>query len=170
MKNKLLTLVILSIALAFTFISGCTEEEATTVTLDKNQTASITCHVEAQLDLMNDTANTTLEPAPAGTKVFITIQNSEYNTGAQGVTVYETEIDGSGMFTYDIPVTELGTNVTISFDEFIYDQKVIEYDGDLDMWVYGDPETKKYTAPDLVNIYVAGHSYNEKVQYGAQSF
>ncbi len=171
MKKNLFTLFILSLGLGFALNTGCTEEkEATTVTLNKDQTASVTCYAEAQLDLMNDTTNTNLEAAPAGTKVFIHIQNSEYNDGAQGVTVYETELDGSGMFTYDIPVTEMGTNVTISFDEFIYDQQVIEYDGDLNMWVYDNPETKKYTAPDLMKVYVAGRSYNEKVQYGAQAF
>lgn len=170
MKRNVFRFIILLAGFSLTVFSSCTEEDATTVSLNKDQTASFTCEVEAQLDLLNDTTSTNFETAPEGTKVFIRIQNTEYNPNATGVSVYETQVGADGMVTYEIPVTEMGTNVTISFDEFIYDQKVIEFDGDLNEWVYDDPETKKYTANDLVVNYVAGQTYFEKVQYIAQSF
>lgn len=147
---------------------SCTEEDATTVTLNKDLTASLTCYAEAQL--VEDTTVIAYESAPAGTKVFIRVNNSEYNNGALGVSVWETELDAEGKFVYDIPVTENGTNVTISFDDFVYEQIQFVWDGDEGAYVNDGTETKKYSASSINLMLYAGETQFEKVQYLDTSF
>ncbi|PLX19961.1 MAG: hypothetical protein C0599_09960 [Salinivirgaceae bacterium] len=167
MKKRIFTFLASALVLTLAVVS-CSEEEATTVTLNKDLTASLTCYVEAQL--IEDTTAVVYENAPAGTKVFIRVNNSEYNAGASGVTVYETEVGPQGMFMYDIPVTENGTNVTIQFDDFVYDQLQYDWDSDINDWVTDGTETKKYSAASLNLMLYAGETQYEKVQYFDTSF
>lgn len=153
------------LALAF---GGCSEEDATTVTLNKDLKASLTCYVQAQL--VEDTTDVVYENAPVGTKVFIRVNNSEYNYGATGVSVYETEVNAQGMFMYEIPVTENGTNITITFDDFMYDQVQFAWDNDINDWVNDGTITKTYSANSLNLMLYAGETQFEKVQYFDTSF
>jgi hypothetical protein len=167
MKKKFFTFFASAFVLALAVVS-CSEEEATTVTLNKDLKASLTCYVEAQL--IEDTTEVVYENAPAGTKVFIRVNNSEYNPGMAGVTVYETEVNAQGMFMYDIPVTEFGTNITVQFDDFIYEQLQYEWDNEINDWVTDGTETKKYSATSLNLMLYAGETQFEKVQYLDTSF
>jgi hypothetical protein len=167
MKKRLNFFFASALVMALALV-GCSEEDATTVTLNKDLTANLKCYVEAQL--IEDTTDVVYENAPSGTKVFIRIDNAEYNPGAQGVTVYETEVDAQGMFTYDIPVTENGTNITVQFDDFVYDQVQFKWDSEVGDWVNDGTDTRKYTAAPLNMMLYAGESQYEKVQYMDVSF
>ena len=59
-----------------------------------------------------------MQPA-AGRRVYAEVQNSEYNAGSEGVTIFETTTDSVGAYCIDITVPTEGANVTIKADPFV---------------------------------------------------
>lgn len=91
--------------------------------IDTTRTASIQGAAYAQLD--EGTAEE--EPAPEGTRVKIVLDSRDYtlNTKQAGVqdedVSYTTELDGSGGYSYDVPVPNHPIDIKIYFDSFSAD-------------------------------------------------
>lgn len=150
--------------------SGCSEEDATTKTIDKTKKATLTVRTHAQLDFLNDTVEQNLEVPPTGTKVFIRIDNSEYDGASEGVSVYETETDANGEFTYEVPATDLGVTIMISLDEFLSNQKQIKWSTEANTWVYDTPEEKRFYVADTPVLLYTGENKYVNITYSYEDF
>lgn len=171
MKKNFLNFLSLGLIVSIFAFSGCSEEDATTKTIDKSKKATLIVRTHAQLDLLNDTAgNFNIETPPAGTKVFIRVDNSEYEATAQGVSVYETEIDANGEFTYEVPATDNGLTVMISLDEFLYDQKQVKWSTSANTWIYDTPKEKRFYVGDTPVMLYAGENKFMKITYSYEDF
>ncbi len=119
MKRKLSFFTLL-IASATFFLTSCDKEvEQTSLTVNLSKTITVKGFVYAELN--NRSAG--LEYAPAGTKLFFSINYNNLNPAAgAGRWVDTTQVDESGMFTIDVPVTDAGVTLNIDGESFFYDQ------------------------------------------------
>ncbi len=62
----------------------------------------------------------------AGLKVLLTIANSQYAGGLKGESVMETETDENGQYSFEVPVTNSGVDVSISTAQFKGVRTVVE--------------------------------------------
>ncbi len=120
------------------FIACSDEDTASPVDYTKNvdvsnyQTATISGVALATLDAT--LAPDVLQYAPKGTKLFLTIANSElYANGlsfrtddGSGTFMLETTVGENGEFSFTVPTKNSGVTVTIKGDNFKADYKVSE--------------------------------------------
>lgn len=141
MKRKTLLILSLFVA-AIVVFTGCKKEDPTSLVLDTSKSATISGTAYAELDY-SESGN---EKAPSGIKLFVTVNNSDYINGAQGVTIIETTVGSGGAFSVNVPVTDEGITITISAEDFSYD--VVQYDGT-------STETTIFIGGDMTSVYSA---------------
>jgi len=167
MKKQFFALLFLG---GFTLFLSCSKDEQTSpATIDTSKTAVIKGVVKAQLDLLNDTTETTLEYVPSGTKIIFKVPASQYVLSATGTyndLLFETTVGANGGYSFNMPVTNKGVNfkiVPVSF-EFNQGQRVFE-DG---QWVSGTPIRKIYTCePVTVVGVITGETRIQDLTYAA---
>ena len=109
-------------------------EEGSPVTVNTSKTATISGMVHA--DLMQDERvykesiegtsfgyQDTAEFAPAGTEIHFHVVKQDLNSDVEDGSDefrYSTTVNANGTYSIDIPTTEEGLNVDISFDDFEY--------------------------------------------------
>lgn len=146
MKNILLGIATFSLL----FLTSCSKEESSSLELDQSKSATVQGLVKADLDL----TEAGYENAPVGTKLIITIENSEYLAGATGSSTYETTVDNYGGYSINLPVNDNGIEATFFPDDFEFEQEV-----------EGDDERVIFTAsPFSITLY-PGSTYIRDVQY-----
>lgn len=100
------------------FSVSCDDDiETSSLTLDQTQEASITAYLYAELDKTSQG----LEIAPNGTKVFVSVDNNEFNSNATGSWI-DTVYVQDGKIESVVPVTSDGVTVKITPADFEYDQ------------------------------------------------
>ena len=133
-KNKLSLIASVILVLAITFNSCEKIEEGSPVTVNTSKTATISGMVHA--DLMQDERvykesiegtsfgyQDTAEFAPAGTEIHFHVVKQDLNSDVEDGSDefrYSTTVNANGTYSIDIPTTEEGLNVDISFDDFEY--------------------------------------------------
>ncbi len=168
--RKIITFVFIGF-LGLALFSSCEEDDQSSpATLDTTKTATITGIVEAQLDLMNDTTETTLEAAPNGTKLIFTVDADDYVLNPdEGINyntlIYEVEVT-NGAYTIEVPAVEKGVDITITPVDFAYNQKQIDFDAELDDFVYTDEQRKVYTADEITVTVLPGQTKIVDFTYG----
>mgnify|MGYP001480400252 CR=1 FL=1 len=145
-KNKLSLIAALSIASAITFNSCEKIEVGSPVTVNTSKTATISGMVHADLVLdksyvmdnnFDDPSATfqtsdTLEYALEGTEIHFHITKQDLNSDVQDASDelrYSTTVNANGTYSIQIPTTEEGLDVNISFDDFEYNRITWNYDG-----------------------------------------
>jgi hypothetical protein len=117
MKNLLK--VSLAFMLLATFLVSCDKEiETTPLDLGSYATATIKGYVHAELDLTKYGD----EPV-AKKKVIITMAYSELTSSATGNLIDTVVTDDNGFFSYEVPSTPNGVDVSVKVAEFTYPQK-----------------------------------------------
>ena len=116
---------ILSILCASLLILSCDQIDnpAPINTIDDTKTATITGQVTAELD---NTA-TGREKAPVGTVLLFTVNASDYTTVSSSGTqklVYTASVDANGSYTVAVPALTKSITVTVTGDDFAYDQRL----------------------------------------------
>lgn len=144
MKKNLFFLSLLIVALVT--MNSCKKAAPTAMEIDKSKTANITGYVYAQLELVDDyNDGTTWEKAPSGTKIFVTVANNQYVSGAQGYAVYETTVGADGRYSLDIPTDIDGVNIEVELVDFEYEQVQARYDAGEGEWVADGTERMVYS-------------------------
>jgi len=117
MKRSFRTLGILALASGLA-LTGCQKEiETSNLTLDLTKKATVTAYFYAETD--NQTQG--LEFAEPGTKVIVSIPNSEFNPAASGNWT-DTATIANGKITVSVPATTKGVIVTFYPAEFTKEQ------------------------------------------------
>lgn len=85
--------------------------------------ARVTYNAGVEIDSTNPSGYKIINARPAvGRKVFIEIDNSEYQfaapAGVQGTQIFEAVTDGDGVFTITVPTKSTGVNATLRLEEF----------------------------------------------------
>ena len=128
-KKSLIMIAFLSIII----LSGCNKDDISSPTsVDFTKTAKLVGIVGANIDAANDTTNNgtyqlKMDSAPIGTKIIFKVFLGDYVTypqGNYGFKLYETTVGDDGYYSFDIPATEAGLDVTIIPVEFSYYQKL----------------------------------------------
>lgn len=115
MRSNLMGLLLLAVAM---FSVSCDDDiETSSLTLDQTQEATISAYLYAELDK----TSLGLELAPNGTKVFVSVENSEFNNDATGSWI-DTVYVQNGKIESVVPVTSDGVNVKITPADFIQNQ------------------------------------------------
>src|SRR5690554_1467367 len=115
-RSKLMGLALLTAAVSFV---ACDDDvETSSLVLDQTQEAIVTAYLYAELDK----TELGLEYAPNGTKVFVSVDNSEFNPNAKGTWI-DTVYVQNGQIESDLPVTSQGVTVRITPAEFVLEQK-----------------------------------------------
>ncbi len=137
-KNKLSLFAVLTLATAIAFNSCEKIEEGSPITIDttsKKATISGIVRADLMLDeqVFNDNiGNTnfghvdTLEYAPEGTEIHFHVKKQDFNPDVEDGSDefrYSTTVNADGTYSIEIPTTEEGLNVDISFDDFEYGYK-----------------------------------------------
>jgi hypothetical protein len=136
-KNKLSLIAVLTLATAITFNSCEKIEEGSPVTVNTSKTATISGMVHADLMMderfykesiegTNFNYSDTLEYAPAGTEIHFHVVKQDMNSDVEDGSDefrYSTTVNANGTYSINIPTTEEGLNVDISFDDFEYNYK-----------------------------------------------
>ena len=123
-------LFILIAGTAMIFTSCKKYEVAEEVDLESLPTVTIKGTVYAEL---NET-NGTLEYAPEGKKVRVTVAYSEYGlNAASGNLIRETEIQQNGAYSVTIPVISKGVSATLAFEEFDYQVMQMNANGETEL-------------------------------------
>jgi hypothetical protein len=136
-KNKLSLFAVLTLATAFTFNSCEKIEEGSPVTVNTSKTATISGMVHADLMMdervykesvegTNFNYSDTAEYAPNGTEIHFHVVKQDLNSDVQDGSDefrYSTTVNANGTYSINIPTTEEGLNVDISFDDFEYNYK-----------------------------------------------
>jgi hypothetical protein len=139
-KNKLSLIAVLTLATAFTFNSCEKIEEGSPVTVNTSKTATISGMVHADLMMdervykesvegTNFNYSDTAEYAPNGTEIHFHVVKQDLNSDVQDGSDefrYSTTVNANGTYSINIPTTEEGLNVDISFDDFEYNYKTWE--------------------------------------------
>ena len=115
MKKFLLVILLISIV----FYSCDKEVQTSPLTIDMASKGTIKGYVFADLDL----TKTGLEPAPAGTKVLLSVSYNEYWYNSMGSYQDSAKLDNNGQFTVKIPANAEGITVNVTPVDFLYDQK-----------------------------------------------
>ena len=130
MRKKIIPSFLLLIAV--TSFSCEKIEESSPVTINTSKTANISGGVKANLVVdkvyIEDwfglnatfTKNDTLERVPEGTEIHFRVSKNEYNPSipADQMVRFSTTVNANGRYSINIPTTDEGVNVEISFDEF----------------------------------------------------
>ena len=113
MKKQFMFAAAVMTALAFT---SCKKYEVSgPLDLSELQTVTIQGNMYADLD----ETNTTLEKAPQGLKVTVSIPFTDYNsTAGDGNHIVTTTTDANGKFSINVPVVSDGVDATIYFESF----------------------------------------------------
>ncbi len=115
MRSNLMGLLLMAVAM---FSVSCDDDiETSSLTLDQTQEATITAYLYAELDKTSQG----LELAPNGTKVFVSVNNNEFNDNATGSWI-DTVYVQNGKIESVVPVTSDGVTVKITPADFEYDQ------------------------------------------------
>ena len=115
-RSKLMGLALLAAAVSFV---ACDDDvETSSLVLDQTQEATVTVYLYAELDK----TELGLEHAPNGTKVFVSVDNSEFNPNAKGTWI-DTVYVQNGQIESVVPVTSQGVTVRITPAEFVLEQK-----------------------------------------------
>lgn len=115
-RSKLMGLALLAAAVSFV---ACDDDvETSSLVLDQTQEATVTAYLYAELDK----TELGLEYAPNGTKVFVSVDNSEFNPNAKGTWI-DTVYVQNGQIESVVPVTSQGVTVRITPAEFVREQK-----------------------------------------------
>ncbi len=113
---KLLSLALLAGSLSFV---ACDDDiETSSLVLDQTQEAKVTAYLYAELDR----TSLGLEQAPNGTKVFVSVDNSAFNSNAKGTWI-DTVYVQDGKIESVVPVTSQGVSVRITPTDFVQAQK-----------------------------------------------
>lgn len=130
MRNKIIPAFLLVIAV---FSSSCEKiEESSPITINTSKTANISGYVKANLVVdkvyIQDwfglnatyTKNDTLERVAEGTEIHFRVSKNEYNPTipSDQMIKFSTKVNSNGRYSIDIPTTDEGINIEISFDEF----------------------------------------------------
>ncbi len=125
-KSNLIIVVLLAFGAIF---SSCKKElDNSAVVIDLEKKAQVTIVVKNQPDLTLD--KTTYSAIPAGNKVTLTINNSDFNANATGVWSQTFDTDASGQVVAEIPATIKGVTLTVQVQAFQGTQK--QFDINLD--------------------------------------
>lgn len=136
-KNKLSLIAVLTLATAITFNSCEKIEEGSPVTVNTSKTATISGMVHADLMMdervykesiegTNFNYSDTAEYAPNGTEIHFHVVKQDMNSDVEDGSDefrYSTTVSANGTYSINIPTTEEGLNVDISFDDFEYNYK-----------------------------------------------
>ena len=115
-RSKLMGLALLAAAVSFV---ACDDDvETSSLVLDQTQEATVTAYLYAELDK----TELGLEYAPNGTKVFVSVDNSEFNPNAKGTWIATVYVQ-DGQIESVVPVTSQGVTVRITPAEFELEQK-----------------------------------------------
>src|SRR5690554_3229177 len=115
-RSKLMGLALLAAAVSFV---ACDDDvETSSLVLDQTQEATVTADLYATLHK----TELGLEYAPNGTKVFVSVDNSEFNPNAKGTWI-DTVYVQNGQIESVVPVTSQGVTVLITPAEFVLEQK-----------------------------------------------
>ncbi len=127
--KKLVFYSVATVMLAFAFTSCKKYEVSAPLDLSSLPTATIKGDMYAQLDK----TNSSLEKAPSGLTVTISIPLSDYNPNntSGGNHIVTTTTDANGKFSIEVPVVSSGVNATISFESFT--SSVLEAIGQTDV-------------------------------------
>jgi len=117
MKRSFRVLGILALASGLAFSSCKKDIETSDLTLDLTKKATVTAYFYAETD--NQTQG--LEFAKEGTKVIVSIDNSEFNSSASGEWT-DTATIAAGKITVEIPATSTGVTVNFYPAEFTAEQ------------------------------------------------
>src|SRR5690554_1402001 len=115
-RSKLMGLALLTAAVSFV---ACDDDvETSSLVLDQTQEAIVTAYLYAELDK----TELGLEYATNGTKVIVSVDNSEFNPNAKGTWI-DTVYVQNGQIESVVPVTSQGVTVRITPAEFELEQK-----------------------------------------------
>jgi len=115
MKRRLLYLIVLSVLV----VSCDPYQEATPLTVDQLETATLRIHLFADLDL----SSSGYENAPSGTSVVVKISNYELVGVSSGYWVGEAQVNSEGVAEIEVPVgLKNSTSIGIYPVSFEYDQ------------------------------------------------
>ena len=109
---------LLLLAVSFFTVSCDKDVETSNLTLDNSQKANIVVHIYAELDK----SKLGYEEAPDGTKVFILIENSEFNSTADGIWMDTVRVK-NGKIEVQVPTNSDGVDVEVRVANFIAQQK-----------------------------------------------
>jgi hypothetical protein len=132
----------MTLATAITFNSCEKIEEASPVTINNSKTASISGMIHAELmddervfkealEGTNFGYEDTSEYAPVGTEIHFHVTKQDFNDDVEDANDefrYSTTVNANGSYSFDIPTTEEGVNVDVSFDDFVYNFQSWEID------------------------------------------
>jgi hypothetical protein len=80
--------------------------------------------------------------------------------------IFETTVGSGGSYSYDVPTTKNGVNVTIIPDDFVYNQKVWSYDYVEEEWTFVNVR-KIFTANQQAVSVIAGQTKIQDFYYQA---
>jgi hypothetical protein len=115
MKKFLFVILLFSI----TFYSCDKEVQTSPLTIDMANKGTLKGYVFADLDLTKYGQ----EPAPAGTKVLLSVSYDEYGYASKGSYQDSVKLDNNGQFQIKIPANAQGVSVNVTPIDFLYDQK-----------------------------------------------
>lgn len=118
MKNLIAISILLGFSLLIT-LNSCKKKEEEKTPAALTSTATIKGKVWADLDLTNAGS----EAAPAGTKLFVTIDSEDLVDNPQydnKTLIYEASVDANGNYSISVPAGNKAFNVRISGVDFEY--------------------------------------------------
>ena len=138
MRKKIIPAFLLIIAV---ISSSCEKiEESSPTTLNTSNTANISGRLFANLiidktyvednfgNFGNNLLTDTLEYAPEGTEIHFRVSKSEYNPTAptDQMLKFTSTVGTNGNYSINLPATNEGVNVEISFDDFLANKRTWE--------------------------------------------
>jgi hypothetical protein len=162
MKKSFNSIFALCVLAAFSFVSCDKDVETSPVQIDLSQKGKVEGYVYADLNLT--TAGK--EAVPAGTKVIVTVKNSDLITGATGNWIDTVFTDSDGKFAASVPTKAAGVSVTINTTDFVADQTQ-----PLTSHYANTPIKKLFTAPASVSATVLpGETKIKIIEYTKDSY
>jgi len=156
--KKIVRIGALMLASAFV-LAGCQDEIQTSeLTLDLSKKATVQAYLYAELDLTHQG----LEFVPNGTRVLISIPNSEFNPSASG-TWMDTAYVNNGFIQATVPVTNAGVTVQFIPAEFTYDQ--IQPFGAVSGVI---PKLYKFSGTSTLGAVKPGQVRTQQITYNSQ--
>lgn len=120
MKKFIAISILLGFGLMIT-LNSCKKKEEETSGASLTSTATLKGKVWAELDI----TNTEFEAAPAGTKIFVSIESQDLVNNPQydnKTLIYETTVDASGNYSISVPAGNKSLTAKISGADFEYMQ------------------------------------------------
>jgi len=149
------------ILLALAFIFASCEKDITTseLKLDLSKKATVKLYLYAELDKTIQG----LEFAPNGTKVFISILNSSFNSSASGNYIDSATVN-NGFAEITVPTTSTGVAVNINAAEFTYAQ--VQSFGSVSTTI---SKVYSVTAAQVINKIYPGESRTKQITYDGEA-